>query len=413
MSVSLLSRPSVLEHSQASLFVDVFKRPLEGSNINLWRGTASVLDLRSLLGRFLGPARVDEMLTEYGRQRRLNWPEIINADADLVNYAEKLLAGSIGAASARVMMASVVKEERLSVSEVMGMLDETIAYSRQLEQKSQELEAASAELRAANERLQELDRLKDDFISTVTHELRTPLTSIRAFSEILHDNPELDSHRRTQFLSIIIKENERLTRLINQVLDLAKIESGNAEWNLSEFNLIEVIEESLKTMGQLLTEHNINLELDLPEQVPIIVADRDRITQVLLNLLSNAIKFCNKDAGWIKVGLLVTDETVRVEVSDNGLGISPADQKIIFDKFRQVGDTMTDKPQGTGLGLPICRHIITYFGGQLWVESELGQGATFIFTLPFTPLPSYAEQLAPSLDFEAGDLNLKSITLER
>jgi Na+/proline symporter/nitrogen-specific signal transduction histidine kinase len=401
---SLLGRQSVIEHSQASLFVDVFRRSVEGSQINLWRGTASVSDLRLLLGRFLGPGRADEVLTEYARQRSLNWAEIANADAELVNYAEKLLAGSIGAASARVMMASVVKEEPLNMGEVMGMLDETIAYSRQLEQKSQELEAATGELRAANERLKELDRLKDDFISTVTHELRTPLTSIRAFSEILHDNPELDSPRRTQFLSIIIKENERLTRLINQVLDLAKIESGNAEWNLSEFDLIEVIEESLKTLGQLLTENHIKLEIDLPEQVPILVADRDRITQVLLNLLSNAIKFCDKSAGWIRIGLQVQAEAVEVSVSDNGPGISPADQKIIFDKFRQVGDTLTDKPQGTGLGLPICRHIITYFGGELRVESQLGHGATFIFTLPFTPLPSYADQLVPSLDLEAEKL---------
>lgn len=410
---SLLGRQSVIEHSQASLFVDVFRRPVEGSQINLWRGTASASDLRLLLGRFLGPSRADEVLAEYARQRSLNWAEISNADAELVNYAEKLLAGSIGAASARVMMASVVKEEPLNMGEVMGMLDETIAYSRQLEQKSQELEAATEELRAANERLKELDRLKDDFISTVTHELRTPLTSIRAFSEILHDNPELDSHRRTQFLSIIIKENERLTRLINQVLDLAKIESGNAEWNVSEFDLIEVIEESLKTMGQLLTEHHIELERDLPERAPILVADRDRITQVLLNLLSNAIKFCDQNAGWIKIDLQVHADVVQVSVSDNGPGISSADQKIIFDKFRQVGDTLTDKPQGTGLGLPICRHIITYFGGELWVESQLGHGATFSFTLPFTPLPSYADHLAPSLDLEADDLNLEPITIER
>lgn len=382
---SLLGRPSVIEHSQASLFVDVFKRSGEGSPINLWRGTASVTDLRLLLGRFLGPGRADDLLGEYARQRSLNWAEISNANAELVNYAEKLLAGSIGAASARVMMASVVKEELLNMGEVMGMLDETIAYSRQLEQKSQELEEATAELRAANERLQELDRLKDDFISTVSHELRTPLTSIRAFSEILFDNPDLDANRRSQFLSIILKENERLTRLINQVLDLSKIESGNAEWDISEVDLLEVIIESLETMSQLFSENEIDLRLGLPRSVPVVVADRDRIKQVLLNLLSNAIKFCDHDTGWIELRLEVKEKVIQVDVSDNGPGISAADQRIIFDKFRQVGDTMTEKPQGTGLGLPISRHIIAHFGGELWVTSTLGQGATFSFTLPLEP----------------------------
>ena len=138
------------------------------------------------------------------------------------------------------MVASTVKEEVLSIDEVRTMLDEAsqvIAYSHELEQKSRELMAATAELRAANERLQELDRLKDDFVSTVTHELRTPLTSIRAFSEILHDNPDLDADERQNFLNIIIQESERLTRLINQVLDLAKLESGRAEWRVAEVDL--------------------------------------------------------------------------------------------------------------------------------------------------------------------------------
>ena len=131
------------------------------------------------------------------------------------------------------MVASVVKEEALTIDEVREILDEAsqvVVYSHRLEQKSRELEAATAELRAANERLKELDRLKDDFVSTVTHELRTPLTSIRAFTEILLDDPDVDAEQRKKFLGIITKEAERLTRLINQVLDLAKIESGKAEW---------------------------------------------------------------------------------------------------------------------------------------------------------------------------------------
>jgi hypothetical protein len=382
--VSLWSRQSVVEHSQATRFVDVFKHD-DGGGPRFWRGTASVHDLRLLLQRFLGPARTDEAFAAYAQRRGAQSLHELAADADLVHFAETLLAGAIGAASARVMVSSVVKEEPLGLDEVMNILDETsqvIAYSRQLEYKSQQLEAATAELRAANERLQELDRLKDNFVSTVTHELRTPLTSIRAFSEILHDHPELEIERRTQFLDIITKESERLTRLINQVLDLAKIESGKADWYPSRFDIRTVIAESISTTSQLFREKNIALKLDLTDSVVPVVADRDRLTQVMLNLLSNAVKFCDRTPGWVRVGLVANDSVVRVDVSDNGPGIHPDDQAIIFEKFRQVGDTLTAKPQGTGLGLPISHQIIAHFGGTLRVESVPGEGATFSFTLP-------------------------------
>ncbi len=386
--VSLLGRQSVIEHSQASLFVDIFKQSLQVDRRRFWRGTASVTALHALLARFLGQERANESFANYAQQRGLDWSDAPDADAEVVDFVENLLAGSIGAASARIMVASVVKEEPLSIEEVMNILDETsqvIAYSHQLEQKSRQLEAATAELRAANEQLKELDRMKDDFISTVTHELRTPLTSIRAFSEILFDNPKLDELRRAQFLHIILQENERLTRLINNVLDLSKIESGNMEWELTEIDLKEVIEAALRTVGQLFRERDIQVELNLPDTAPLVVADRDRIMQVMLNLLSNAMKFCNSRAGWVRIWLHVKDDYLQVDVSDNGPGIKPEDRDIIFEKFRQVGDTLTNKPQGTGLGLPICRSIITYFGGKLWVESEPGQGAIFCFTLPLQP----------------------------
>jgi signal transduction histidine kinase len=283
------------------------------------------------------------------------------------------------------MVASVVKEEPLGIDEVMNILDEASqvrAYSRQIEQKSRELEAATAELRAANERLKEVDRMKDDFMSTVTHELRTPLTSIRAFSEILLEDPKTNLANRKKFLAIIVKETERLTRLINQVLDMAKIESGNAEWHTAEIDLHEVIEESIAATSSLFSDKRIGLSKGLAEVVPKVKADRDRLIQVMLNLLSNAVKFCEEDRGHVTVRLSVEANAVRVDVEDNGPGIGDADQHTIFEKFRQVGDTMTAKPQGTGLGLPISRQIVEHFGGQLWVESKLGKGATFSFTLP-------------------------------
>jgi Na+/proline symporter/nitrogen-specific signal transduction histidine kinase len=384
VGVSLAGRQSVAEHSQATLFVDAMSRKREPAT-RFWRGTASVPELRALLARFLGAERATEAFATYAREHGVGSIDALEADAELVHFAEIKLAGAIGAASARVMVASVADEEPLGLDEVMNILDEAsqaLAHSRQLEQKSHELEVATAELRAANERLKELDRMKDDFISTVSHELRTPLTSIRAFSEILHDNPELERAKRAHFLGIIIKESERLTRLINQVLDLAKIESGSAEWHTAELDLAEIVRDAVQATSQLFDERGVRVELKIAPDVPPLMADHDRLVQVMLNLLSNAVKFCDKGSGRVEVRLMRDGHWARVDVRDNGLGIAPEHQQMIFEKFRQVGDTLTDRPQGTGLGLPICRQIVTHFGGRLWVTSRPGEGATFSFTLP-------------------------------
>jgi signal transduction histidine kinase len=364
--------------------VDVFHHS-RASGSQFWRGSTSVADLFTLLGRFLGPERARDALADYARQHGARPPDSLEAGPDLVHHVETLLAGTIGSASARAMLASVAQEEPLGIDEVMTIIDEAsqvLAYSRQLEQKSRELETASSELRGANARLQELDRLKDDFIFTVTHELRTPLTSIRAFSEILRDHPDMETAQRTEFVEIVIRESERLTRLINQVLDLAKLESGNARWNAAELDLRAVIGEAVATTSQLFRESSITLCWQPPSQPAAVCADHDRLVQVMLNLLTNAAKFCEAGSGRVTVVLERTAEAWRIDVIDNGSGIELAHQLEIFEKFRQVGGSLARKPQGTGLGLPICREIINHFGGRLWVESAPGNGATFSFTLP-------------------------------
>jgi signal transduction histidine kinase len=385
IAVSLASTQSAVEHSQATLFVDVFKHSAAGTGSLFWRGGVSVQELRGLLSRFLGTEKADDALESYARQRDLRSSWEVEADANLVQFAETKLAGAIGGASAHAMVASVVKEAPLSMDEVMSILDEAsqiMKYSRELEQKSRELEAAYAELRSANERLKELDRMKDDFVSHVSHELRTPLTSIRSLTEILHDNPDLDVAARGKFLSVIIQEAERLTRLINQVLDLAKMEAGRAEWQMAEVDPREAVEHAVSATNQLFTDERVKLDVQLPEEVPTVLADRDRLVQVVINLLSNAAKFCEHDVGRAWLSLRAEPGTVRIDVRDNGPGLSEKDQEIAFEKFRQVGDTLTEKPRGTGLGLPISREIIQHFGGRLWVESELGRGATFSFVIP-------------------------------
>ena len=386
VAVSLLDSPSADEHRQASVFVDVFKQTGETGGARFWRGTASAPDLYNLLARFLGVTAADGAFREYAAAKGLRWPdEELPADAELVHHVEVQLAGAIGGASSRVMVASVVKEEALDIDEVREILDEAsqvVVYSHRLEQKSRELEAATAELRAANERLKELDRMKDDFVSTVTHELRTPLTSIRAFTQILLEDPEIELEQRKKFLAIITRESERLTRLITQVLDVAKLESGTAEWQAVSVDMKEVISDTVAAMSQVFQERHITVEVQVPDRVSTFSGDVDRIVQVMLNLLSNAAKFCEPGKGHIEIALSEQARSLRVDVRDNGPGIDQEDQAVIFDKFRQVGDTLTDKPHGSGLGLHISRNIVEHFGGSLWVESNRSGGACFSFTLP-------------------------------
>jgi signal transduction histidine kinase len=202
---------------------------------------------------------------------------------------------------------------------------------------------------------------------------------------MLHEDPKTDLEQRTKFLGIIVSETVRLSRLINQILDLAKLESGRAEWTVTAIDVDEVIHEAADSLTALFAEKRVTLDLSGLDKGLTVMADRDRLMQVMVNLLSNALKFVPADSGMVRVGAEGTASEVRVSVGDNGPGIHADDHEVIFDKFRQGSggtDVLTDKPQGTGLGLPISRQIIEYFNGRLWVESAPGAGARFLFTLP-------------------------------
>jgi len=230
------------------------------------------------------------------------------------------------------------------------------------------------------EQTKKLDQLKSDFVSKVSHELRTPLTSIKGFTEILLSYQDVDQKTQKEFISIIHEESERLTRLINDILDLSKIESGKTDWQIRSLSPFEIAVRAAKSLRAMALEKNLAIVIEVPETLPNIQGDADRLIQVLDNLLSNAIKF--SDHGKITLQGKQEDSMIRLSVIDEGIGIPEPDLEKIFDKFFQLGDTRSGKPRGTGLGLAICREIIQYLGGKIWCESRHGKGSRFHFTLP-------------------------------
>lgn len=380
LGLSLFGRQQPLDRAHAALFVEADSR----SAARLWRRTALIPDLQALASRFLGRERTVAAYAEWAGARAVEAANAVHAGPETVLFYERLLGGAIGAASARVLVGAIVEEEPLGVEEVMRILDETsrvIGANQRLEEKSHALEAASRELRLANDRLKELDRLKDDFIATVNHELRTPLASIRAFSEILRDHPAIGGDDRLEFLSIIIAESERLTRLIGQLLDLSRMTEGDAVPALQEVDLAAVATEAAAAMRQVFATRGIAFRTRIEVRPALVMGDHDRLLQVIINLLGNAAKFTPAAGGQAELSLRRMGEQFELTVEDNGPGIQPAHREIIFERFRQLGDAISGKPEGAGLGLAISKRIVTQHGGQIWVDEAPGGGARFRVSL--------------------------------
>jgi PAS domain S-box-containing protein len=278
---------------------------------------------------------------------------------------------------------------------------------RKLNQDLEErVKERTADLEKALDELKKLDEMKDSFLSSVSHELRTPLTSIRSFSEILLRYEDEDPATQREFIQIINTESERLSRLINDLLDLARIEAGEMLWRESVFSLQDLIENAAKAQHQLLAQRSLRLRIYISPDLPPVLADRDRIQQVVTNLLGNAFKFSFEGGeislvaeAWDGKGAGEISQWIKVSVSDQGIGIQKGDHEIIFDRFRQVStDASKDKPKGTGLGLPICKEILNHYGGNIWVESEKGKGSTFFFTLPAATASDNPAEHLPALD---------------
>ncbi|MDX2258980.1 MAG: sensor histidine kinase [Hyphomicrobiaceae bacterium] len=382
---SSFASQSLIERTQATLFVEIFRQQPVERPAGAWRGGARVADLRALAERFVGRERAAQAFAAYAERRGLALGAIEVGDNTMIQMVERLIAGAIGAASARVAIAYTVKGETVGLDEVMQVLDETthvLEYSRELEQKSRALELATAELKAANTRLEALDRMKDEFMSTVSHELRTPLTSIRSFSEILREDAVMPLDQRQRFLDIIVSESERLTRLVNQVLDLSKIEAGRMDWHIGPVDMKAIVQEAATTLQPILERDGTALGVTVADGLAVARGDHDRLVQVVLNLLSNAAKFVPKPAGAIAVTVSSGRHDVLVVIADNGPGLPPEESEAIFERFHQVRSADPGNPGGTGLGLTISKRIVEHLGGRIWVERTGPTGSEFRFTVP-------------------------------
>jgi Na+/proline symporter/nitrogen-specific signal transduction histidine kinase len=362
VGVSLWRPPQGAEAAQALRFVGALEQGA-GERV-FWGGRARAAALVALLERVLGPGggaalgAADEAVAALGAAEG-----DAAATPQQLQQAEALLAGAVGAATARALVATAAEAEPLGAADVLRLADEARA------------------LRQRNEQLESLDRLKDDFMSSVTHELRTPLTSIRALGELMRDEPGMPEAQRQRFVGIVVDESERLSRLVNQVLDLARIEAGQADWRPERLDVVPLLARAAGATDGLFRARRAELRVDAPARAPAVEADADRLLQVLINLLANAARFVPEGRGRVVLRLAVAARTLTIEVQDNGPGVPLAEQATVFEKFRQAGGPR-ERAGGTGLGLPISRRIVEHFGGRLWLASRPGEGATFGVELP-------------------------------
>lgn len=381
-AISVSFKGNYRESNYAEMFVDINKYISNHEDAFIWRGTAYRNDIEKVLIRFLGIERTKRAMNIFNVKYNVDVTQEL-ADARLIKFSENLLTGHIGTASARILISSVVKEEKISLPEVLKILEESkenIIINKKLTETSKELKEITAQLQEANISLMEKDQQKDEFLDTVTHELRTPITAIRAASEILHDDDEIPEELKKQFLQNIISESDRLNRLIDKILDLEKFETGKQTLHPAKNNLIKTIEKSIEPLQQLIKNKNISIYIESKNSV-IAYYDEDRIFQVITNLVSNAIKFCPEEEGLITLQVTDNDAFIQTRVIDNGKGVPHNDFEAIFEKFYQSINQNIKKPVGSGLGLAICKQIIEHHKGKIWVEPSV-KGACIVFTLP-------------------------------
>ncbi|PWE30627.1 sodium:solute symporter [Maritimibacter sp. 55A14] len=377
--VSLLSFPSPLERLQGAQFVNVFQHSTgPGGWIG---GSAAAEDLLIMSQRLLGAPEA-QALFQAAAHRQGKEGNLPDPTREFIDLLERELSGSVGAATAHAMVGQITGGVSVSVEDLLAVADETaqiMEYSAQLEAKSKELAETAAQLRTANAMLTQLSVQKDAFLSQISHELRTPMSSIRAFSEILRDTRGLSQEEFQRFSSIIHDESLRLTRLLDDLLDLSVLENGQVTLHPEEGNLADLLDRAVSAVVPEPRDSRLKIRREpVLEDVPL-YTDCDRLRQVFINLIGNALKYCDAAEPELRIKVRVNGTRVAVEFKDNGSGIPEGQQSLIFEKFARLSDHSA--AGSAGLGLAICREIMRNLGGSISYMPGPG-GARFRVSLP-------------------------------
>lgn len=366
---SLVSFPKPLERLQGAQFVNIFAH---SGRARGWSGTvADSEDLLVMAQRILGGAEAQKLFRSQAQQQGQDG-HLPEPNPDFLQLLEREMSASVGAATAHAMISQMVGGTSVSVQDLMAVADESaqmLEYSNQLEAKSNELSRTARQLRDVNTKLTQLSVQKDAFLSQISHELRTPMTSIRSFSEILRDTDGLEKNDKTKYASIIHVEAIRLTRLLDDLLDLSVLENGQVSLNPATGTLGEVIDHAITTT-QAGASRPIKIDKSWVDYTIVIGTDLDRLAQVFINLISNAQKYCKSDRPELLIATNVVDEKVTITFKDNGVGIPTETRALIFEKFCRIDD---QDGSGAGLGLAICREIMARLdGGINYVPTKAG-----------------------------------------
>ncbi|MEQ6247710.1 sensor histidine kinase [Sulfitobacter sp. HNIBRBA3233] len=380
VAVSCFSFPHPLERLQGAQFVNVMQQGAEYARPP--RATAGqVEDLMIMSQRILGAPDAQAFFASEAARQGMSG-QLPRPSADFVVRLERELAASVGAATAHAMISQISGGQSVSVEDLLAVADESaqiLEYSSQLEQKSQELTETARQLGRANEKLTQLSLQKDSFLSQISHELRTPMTSIRAFSEILRDTGGLSDEEKTRYASIIHSETIRLTRLLDDLLDLSVLENGQVTLNLRQTSLAEVLDHAITT-ATAGDNSRIVLHRDPARERVDLLTDPDRLAQVFINLITNAVKYCAADTPALSISVGGQGDVVTIRFTDNGQGIPDEAQSLVFEKFARLAEG-SGAGDGAGLGLAICREIVTRLGGGIRYVPGAG-GASFEVSLP-------------------------------
>ncbi len=359
------------ERNYAELYVDIDDYIQNHEDAYIWKGTANVSDIQKILVKFLGEKKTEQALKIFNLKYKIK-DDSDTADSRFIKFSENLLSGRIGTASAKILIEGVTKEDKISLPEVLKILEESkenISLNKQLSEQSQQLLKLSDELQNVNENLIEKDQQKDEFLDSVAHELRTPITAIRATSEILLDDEDMPAELKKDFLENIISESDRLSEIINDILYLDKLETGTISLNIKENNILETYRKSLKPLTHLFDQRHLHhSEVNLLE-TEVFQFDEQRMIQVFQNILGNALKFTN-DQGLIQTKFQEKEGQLKISIFNTGKTIPEEDLYFIFDKFYQSKNQNLRKPVGSGLGLAICKKIMIAQNGDIEVKNK-------------------------------------------